>query len=134
VTFSKSLLSTSELSALVTEADIGVVPNRNDLFTDDILPTKLMEYAALGIPSIVSRSTAVESQFTDEMVRFVEPANADELADAIVELAVDPDRRATLASGAQRFSRQFRWADQAAEYVALVDRLAGTDTRTVETA
>ena len=134
VTFSKSLLSTSELSALVTEADIGVVPNRNDLFTDDILPTKLMEYAALGIPSIVSRSTAVESQFTDEMVRFVEPANADELADAMVELAVDPDLRATLASGAQRFSRQFRWADQAAEYVALVDRLAGTDTRTVETA
>ena len=124
VTFSKSLLSTSELSALVTEADIGVVPNRNDLFTDDILPTKLMEYAALGIPSIVSRSTAVESQFTDEMVRFVEPANADELADAMVELAVDPDLRATLASGAQRFSRQFRWADQAAEYVALVDRLA----------
>jgi glycosyltransferase involved in cell wall biosynthesis len=133
-TFSTGLLSTAELSALITQGDIGVVPNRNDLFTDEILPTKLMEYAALGIPSIVSRSTAVESYFTDEMVRFVEPGNAEDLAEALVELANDPEQRAALATNAQRFSRQFRWTDQAAAYVALVDRLARQENRTLETA
>jgi glycosyltransferase involved in cell wall biosynthesis len=123
VTFSAGLLSTTEMAALVAQGDIGVVPNRNDIFTDGILPTKLMEYAALGIPSIVSRSTAVESYFSDDMVRFVEPADVDDLAEALVELATDPDRREALAHGAQRFSRQFRWADQAAGYAAIVDRL-----------
>lgn len=125
VRFSTGLLPTSELAALVACGDIGVVPNRNDLFTDGILPTKLMEYATLGIPSIVSRSTAVERYFTDDMVRFVEPGDATQLADAMVELAADPDRRAMLAESAQRFSRQYRWSDQAAAYVAVVDRLAG---------
>jgi glycosyltransferase involved in cell wall biosynthesis len=72
----------------------------------------------------VSRTTAVESHFTDDMVRFAEPGNAEDLAEALVELANDPEQRAALASNAQRFSRQFRWADQAADYVALVDRLA----------
>ena len=128
VTFSTALLSTQELAALVAGGDIGVVPNRNDLFTDGILPTKLMEYAALGIPTIVSRSTAVEGHFTDDMVRFVEPANAGDLAEALVELGLDPDRRASLAYAAQRFSRQFRWADQAAGYTALVDRLTQPNT------
>ncbi len=128
VTFSKGLLSTAEMATLVAQGDIGVVPNRNDVFTDGILPTKLMEYAALGIPSIVSRSTAVESYFSDDMVRFVEPANVDDLAEALVELAADPDRREVLAHNAQRFSRQFRWADQAAEYAAIVDRLVRRNT------
>lgn len=124
VTWSTGNLSTADLSALIGQGDIGVVPNRNDLFTDEILPTKLMEYVALGIPSVVSRTTAVESHFTDDMVRFAEPGNAEDLAAALVELANDPEQRSALASNAQRFSRQFRWADQAADYVALVDRLA----------
>lgn len=124
VRFSTGFLSTAEMATLVSDGDIGVVPNRNDLFTDGILPTKLMEYAAFGIPTIVSRSSAVETYFSDDMVRFVEPANVDDLAEAIVELAADPDRRAALAHGMQRFSRQFRWVDQAADFVAIVDRLA----------
>jgi glycosyltransferase involved in cell wall biosynthesis len=124
VTFSNALLTTDELAALIGQGDIGVVPNRNDILTDGILPTKLMEYAALGIPGIVSRSTAVASYFTDDMVRFVEPGNSDDLADALVELAAHPEERAALARNAQRFSREHRWSDQAAAYVDLVERLA----------
>src|SRR5438874_8438514 len=30
---------------------------RRDVFTDGILPTKLLEYVALGIPAIVARTT-----------------------------------------------------------------------------
>jgi glycosyltransferase involved in cell wall biosynthesis len=134
VTWSGGHLSSAELVTLITRGDIGVVPNRNDLFTDEILPTKLMEYAALGIPSLASRSTAVESYFTDEMVRFVEPGNAEDMAEALVELANHPEQRATLAANAQRFSRQFQWTDQAAGYVALVDSLSGNKHATMETA
>jgi glycosyltransferase involved in cell wall biosynthesis len=67
------------------------------------------------------------------MVRFVEPGDAEAMAEALVELATDPDRRATLATNAQRFSRQFQWADQAAAYEALVHRLGGEKPATMET-
>jgi glycosyltransferase involved in cell wall biosynthesis len=134
VRWSTGHLATAELASLISHGDIGVVPNRNDVFTDEILPTKLMEYAALGIPTVASRSTAVESYFNDEMVRLVEPGDAEDMAEALVELATDPDRRATLAANAQRFSRQFQWADQAAAYAGLVDRLAGAKPTTMETA
>ncbi len=40
------------LPDMIAGADLGVVPYRNDVFTDGIVPTKLMEYAAVGIPCV----------------------------------------------------------------------------------
>jgi glycosyltransferase involved in cell wall biosynthesis len=127
VEFSTQELPTEALPDLLCQADIGVVPYRNDLFTDGIVPTKLLEYATLGIPSIVSRSRAVEEYFTDEMVRFVEPGSVPELADALTELAGDPARRLSLATAAGRFVKAHRWRDEADRYAALVRGDLATD-------
>jgi glycosyltransferase involved in cell wall biosynthesis len=121
VEFSTGLLATAELAALIRRADIGVVPNRNDTFTDGILPTKLLEYAALSVPAIVSRSSAVEAYFTSDMVRFVTSGDVQQLADAIVQLAGDSELRRSLAVNAQQFTRQHRWEDEAKFYVDLVN-------------
>jgi glycosyltransferase involved in cell wall biosynthesis len=125
VTLSTEMVPAVELARLVSTADIGVVPNRNDVFTDGILPTKLMEYAALGIPAVVSRSSATTTYFTDDMVRHVEPGDMDALADAIVDLASDAELRHSLARNAQRFTEAHPWAAEATRYVALVEALAG---------
>ena len=45
VELSTALVPTGDLPGIVGRADIGIVPNRRDVFTDGILPTKLMEYA-----------------------------------------------------------------------------------------
>jgi glycosyltransferase involved in cell wall biosynthesis len=124
VTLSTETVPAVELARLISTADIGVVPNRNDVFTDGILPTKLMEYAALGIPSVVSRSAATTTYFTDDMVRHVEPGDVGALADAIVELATDAELRRSLATNAQRFTEAHPWAAEAARYVSLVEGLA----------
>lgn len=133
VELSTDLLPTVVLPELIRRADIGVVPNRNDIFTDGILPTKLMEYAALGIPSIVSRSRVVTRYFTEAMVRFVEPDDVRSLAEAIIELANNADLRRSLATNAGRFADQYRWEDQAQAYTALVEQAIAESRRTKET-
>src|SRR5229473_1628654 len=42
-----------DLLPLVAAADAAIVPHRADPFTDTILPNKLLEYLALGLPTIV---------------------------------------------------------------------------------
>ncbi|MEO5986125.1 MAG: glycosyltransferase family 4 protein [Candidatus Limnocylindria bacterium] len=123
VRLSTELLPTADLPDLIAAADIGVVPNRSDVFTDGILPTKLLEYAALGIPAVVSRSTATSAYFTDDMVEYVEPGSVIALATAIERLARDPDRRRKLATAAQAFTTQHQWSDEADRYVNVVERL-----------
>jgi glycosyltransferase involved in cell wall biosynthesis len=109
-----------ELPALIASADLGLVPYRRDVFTDGILPTKLMEYAALGIPAIAARTPAISAYFDETMVEFFTAEGVKELTDCIKTLYHDPSRREDLARNIQKFNRRHSWANQKIEYVNLV--------------
>ena len=78
------------LSEVIRSADLGVIPVLNDNFTRYMLPTKLLEYVFLGIPSITSRTTTIESYFDETMVRFVEAGNVESLVEALCDLFRHP--------------------------------------------
>lgn len=112
-----------ELPGIICACDLGVVPYQNDVFTDGLLPTKLMEYAALGLPAIAARTTAIHAYFRDTMVEFFEPGDVDDLARCIRILYDNPARLAELVKGCQKFNQQYNWTRIGAEYVELVERL-----------
>jgi len=124
VHFSTRFVPTSELPKLIRRADVGVVPYRRDVFTDGILPTKLMEYVALGVPAIAARTPAIAAYFDETMVQFFTPGDPDDLARCILALHSDRKRLAQLAQGAEKFNQRYNWPAHSAEYVRLVDQLA----------
>jgi glycosyltransferase involved in cell wall biosynthesis len=118
------LLLADELPTFIAGADLGVVPYRNDVFTDGLLPTKLMEYAAIGLPCVASRTTTIEAYFADAMVELAEPDDVDDLARAIRELHAEPQRLAALANRSVHFTERHSWSRIGPDYVALLRRLA----------
>jgi len=123
VDFSTSFVDVTELPALINTADVGIVPYRRDIFTDGILPTKLMEYVALHIPVIAARTPIIEMYFDETMVQFFTPENVDELAACILKLYQEPSRRVALAQGADKFNEQYSWRKLSTEYVNLITTL-----------
>jgi len=112
-----------ELQGLLHSCDLGVVPYRNDVFTDGLLPTKLMEYAALGMPAVAGRTSAIRAYFIDTNTEFFEPGDVDDLASCILMLYTHPECMAALAKGSQKFTQRYNWAKISEEYVSLVERL-----------
>lgn len=123
VRFSTSYVPMQELPALIASADLGIIPYRRDILTDGILPTKLMEYAALGVPAIAARTPAISTYFGD-MVEFFTPEDVDELAQCIKSLYYNRSRLAELAHNIKQFNQHYNWARQKVEYLNLVERLA----------
>ena len=116
-----------ELPKIIRSCNLGVVAYRNDIFTDGLLPTKLMEYAAMGFPAIAARTSTIRSYFTDSNVEFFEPGNLDDLVRCIVLLYKNPERMIELANNSQNFNRRYNWPQISKEYVALVNRLGGNN-------
>jgi glycosyltransferase involved in cell wall biosynthesis len=123
ITFSTGLMPTAELPTFLRQADAGLVPYRRDPFTDGILPTKLMEYVALGLPVIAARTPAIERYFDETMVQYFRPGDPADLARSILELYNNRDRMAELVANSDRFNQQYSWTRVSSDYVALVERL-----------
>lgn len=124
VEFSPGMVPVDDLPRLLADTDVGVVPNLANTFTRHILPTKLMEYSALGLPAIASRTETVPTYFSSEMVRFVEPGDIDALAEAMVELAADRTRRSRLADSIRSFATQHNWTNYKRVFFNAIDGVA----------
>ena len=86
-------LPIEELRDLLDRADIGVIAQLSSPYSNLVHTGKMYEYLAFGIPVVASRLTSVNRYFPDDVIRYFEAGDADDLADALVELADDPASR-----------------------------------------
>lgn len=126
VTFSNGFVPVERIPAMIADADVGLIPLRISSGTDIMLPTKLLEYVAMGIPCIVPRTGTICRYFDEGMVEFFEAESVESLAAAMVALYRDPERRASLAQQAtERFGKTFTWSRHKNVYTSLVGALLG---------
>lgn len=124
VTFSDGFVPVENIPAMIHDADIGLIPLRICSGTDIMLPTKLLEYVSVGIPCIVPKTGTITRYFDEEMVEFFAAENIDSLANAIIGLYRDPERRARLSQQAtKRFGKIYSWSQHKKVYTSLVARL-----------
>ncbi len=116
---------TEKIPEIIASVDVGVVPNRKNSFTDEILPTKLLELVAMGKPAVVARTRGVEAYFDDSMVQFFEPGNEKDLARALLALYHQPELRERLVANAERFNREYNWRKVKMTYLNVIDTLVG---------
>ena len=115
-----------DLPGLIAAADIGIVPSLPDPYLEYSLSTKLLEYAAMGVPTIASDLATFRSHFTDAALRFIPGGDPDALARAVEAMVDDPAGTAALGLEAQRQAAAYDWETQKARYLAIVDRIIGS--------
>ena len=120
-------LGRRDLMTAYRRADIVVVPSVKAGSGDqDGLPVALLEAMASGCAVIASRLPGIDEVVVDgESGLLVEPGDQAALADAIAELAGDPDRRRSMGIGAARAAERLSVERVGERYLALLERAAG---------
>jgi glycosyltransferase involved in cell wall biosynthesis len=112
-----------DLPGLLAGADIGLVPSVHEPYLEYSLSTKLLEYAAMGVPTIATDLATFRHHFTDAALRLVPGNDSAALARAVESLADDPAAATALGLEAQRQAAAYDWEIQKAHYLSVVDRL-----------
>lgn len=123
--FSKEFFPLEQMPNFIAKADIGISPRRKDKITDVALSSKLLEYIAMGIPVVVSRTGLTNRYFNDSMAAFFEPGNEKDLADKVLYLYNNPKKRKELAESALKFFRKYNWQTEKQKYYRIIDKLLG---------
>ena len=99
----------TELPEILKNADIGVVPTKGGIFSDEAVSMKSLEFMSLGIPIVISRTKAHFYYYSTDMVRFFEPSNAKDLAEALISLLKSPTQRQKLVENSTVFINKYSW-------------------------
>lgn len=121
----KGVVPLEQVVEIMAGTDLGVVPKRNDSFGGEAFSTKIMEFMAMNVPVVASRTRIDQYYFNDQLVQFFEPEDAQDLAAKISALMNDPARRKALAESGSEFIAENSWDVKKQDYLNLVDRLAG---------
>jgi len=116
----------SDVSELLTAADLFVLPSREDAF-----PTVLLEAAAAGLPAVAADVGGVPEIVVSEKTGvLVPPDDPGALAGALIELAARPEERRRIGEAARRRAESElsagRWLDRLTELYGEVLRGAPT--------
>jgi len=117
------LIPMEQVAEIMSRIDLGIVPKRADSFGNEAFSTKIMEFMAMNVPVLASRTKIDEYYFNDRIVQFFESGNARDLADKILLLIERPARRAELLAFSAEFIALNNWDVRQHEYFELVDRL-----------
>lgn len=121
--FLEPATSMERVAEMMVDVDLGVVPKRTDSFGNEAFSTKIMEFMAMNVPVLASRTRIDEYYFTDQLVHFFESGNAADLAEKIYYLKNDPERRRNMSRCSAEFIAENNWDVKQKDYFALVDRL-----------
>lgn len=119
--FSRKYYPVEDLPEKLKIMDLGIIPNRKNEATDIMLPVKMLEYIAIGIPVVAARLQTIERYFSEEMVTFCEPGDVKSMVDAIMGIYTDPGRRKKQIIKAKEFIEQYGWEKAKNELFRIYD-------------
>lgn len=97
------------LTPILRSMDLGIVPNRRNIATELMLPVKMLECIAVGIPVVVPRLRTISHYFTEDMVFFFEPDDVESMGEAIRSASRSEDARWARATEARKFLEEYGW-------------------------
>jgi len=124
VHFSEHAVPLEEIISIVKSMDLVIVPNRKNVATEQMLPVKMLEGLALGIPVVVPRLKPIEYYFTGEQVFFFEPENVQSLAMTIAQAYQDRIGRDDKMKNAKKFFEKYAWETHKLDLIGLYRSLS----------
>jgi glycosyltransferase involved in cell wall biosynthesis len=116
-----------EVHQIMANADLGVVPKRNDPFGGEAFSTKILEFMQVGTPVIVSKTKIDQYYFDESLVQFFEPENETDLSQKMMLLIKNQDLREKLSQNALKFAEKNNWDMKKHIYIDLIDALTKND-------
>ena len=116
-------LPLQQMARVMAKADLGVVPKRADGFGNEAFSTKILEFMAVGVPVVASRTRVDQYYFHDGCVQFFNSGDVASLELAMRNVLCDRALQQRLVDGGRACVERLGWSTHEKYYLDLVDRL-----------
>lgn len=119
--FFHPFLPAREIAGVMAATDLAIEPKRSKSeFGNEALSTKILEFMALGVPVVASKTRIHAYYYDDSLVRYYEDDDENKLADQILDLVQNPKSGAKLVQNSLRYVEHNNWESRKSDYLKLV--------------
>lgn len=105
-----------KVNELIKNYDLGIVPYEPTEYMHLAFPTKAGEYALTGLPMIITELKAIKTIFNSESVIFVKTPESHSIANHIIDLLQDKNKRKIMAENSVRDISTVSWSKMKEKY------------------
>ena len=105
---------------IIKISDIGLVPYLNNDYMNLSLSTKTFEYAASGLPVVATKLLTLYKTFGENSLIYIKDLNAENLAEEIVQLCLNPEKRKELTLNAFKALNEISGSVMGEKYLKLI--------------
>lgn len=117
-------LPTEEIARVMANTDLAIEPKRSrSAFGNEALSMKILEFMAVGVPLVASRTRIHEYYYGDSLLKYYSGDNEDELAANILLLSRDKGLCRQFVSNALKYVEANNWDVEKGRYLEMVDSL-----------
>jgi len=122
----KGVVFSSQIPDLISDIDIGIVPNLASPFADVNLPNRVFEYLWMGKPVILSENAGIQRYFPRTSVFYSEPGNPIDIANVICKILNTENRNMkNIVSNGQKICKELDWDKERQKFYKLLYSLMG---------
>jgi len=115
--------SQKEIVAAIHTCDVGVIPNRNNAFTEINTPTRIFEYLSLGKPVVSPRAKGITDYFGPQDMVYFELGDAASLARQLEFVFRNPAQARTITERGQQVYSHQCWSQARLKFIGRVAEL-----------
>jgi glycosyltransferase involved in cell wall biosynthesis len=109
----------------ISEADLGIVSYIHSEATHLMLPLKLMEYIAMGIPSLTVKNKPISYYFKSDELAYYKNNDSDSFSNQLIKLIKSPQELIRLRTKTEDINQRLNWENEQMKYIHLIKELSG---------
>ena len=109
----------------IAESDLGLVTYIQSDATDLMLPLKLMEYMAVGIPALTVINKPIKYYFKADELAYYESNNLESFTCELLNLIKSPQELSRLQKKTEIVNQRLNWKNEQKNYINEIEKLTG---------
>lgn len=119
----RGVVMNDEIAKFIPKIDLGIIPNRSNLFTQLNFPVRIFEYITYKKPVVVPRTQGIGDYFDEESIYYFEPENIEDLAETIYKVYKNKNEVQKVIDKSYYVYQQHTWKTQKENLVKFVTKL-----------
>lgn len=116
-------VSIEKIVEIISECDIGIIPNRLGPFTQINFPTRIFEYLHMKKPIIVPRTQGIKDYFDEDSILYFDAGNAENLASVVFNAYSNPEKTIEILNKGYEVYQKYKWENQSIVLNNIYDKL-----------